>query len=334
MNATKNFLMLGGVMLISAPAFAQAVPAAPTPLQPQAQNASPQVPRAPEASANTQAAQPQTYVAQQPQAPAQPQVQAQAQPVQQQQQPQTLAAATPAQPALGDSGTMFARRLGIPTQGPATSAAAADDNAASVAQIAPAAGNVGKIVQPPLTAPVEAVKPIVSAPAPAAPAVQNRAPKMLGGVAMTPAKTMSDNVASSKVLTRFASYSKSAGLDGTLAGQGPYTVFAPTDRAFGKLPSKSLSDLMKPDEKTKMVRLLNNHIVPGIHDSASIKSDIKAGNGTATYVTMAGSTIRATMVRGKITLIDENGNRSAVTTADAYQSNGVLHALDTVLIPK
>lgn len=228
---------------------------------------------------------------------------------------------------LGDSGTMFARRLAAKDQ---------DVSAANVAAIAPAAGTPAPktIVQPPLTAPVTATPPAVVAPAPsAAPAAAPMA-KMVGGAQMLSSRTIMDNITGARDFSTLVKALNTSGVNAALSGPGPFTVFAPTNKAFAKLPKASLNELMKPESKDKLTKLLNYHVIAGTHDAASILADIKAAGGKTTYQSVAGSELTASLVKGVVTLTDENGNVSHVTTADVYQSNGIVHVVDTVVIPK
>ena len=127
---------------------------------------------------------------------------------------------------------------------------------------------------------------------------------------------------------------KAAGLVETLSGKGPFTVFAPTDAAFAKLPAGTVEMLVKPENKAKLTTVLTYHVVPGKWDAAAITKMIKDGNGMASIKTVAGGTLTAKAAGGKVTVTDENGGMATVTTADVYQSNGVIHVVDKVLLPK
>lgn len=127
---------------------------------------------------------------------------------------------------------------------------------------------------------------------------------------------------------------KAAGLVATLQGEGPFTVFAPTNDAFGKLPEGTVATLLKPENKGTLTAVLTYHVVAGEFDAASIISAIKLGGGEAMIKTVQGGTITATLNDGKVVLIDENGGKSTVTAADVDASNGVIHAIDMVVLPK
>lgn len=133
--------------------------------------------------------------------------------------------------------------------------------------------------------------------------------------------------------SRFAAAAKAAGLDSTLAGPGPYTVLAPSDEAFGKLPAGQLDDWMKPESRAGLTRVLTYHIMPGTVLAEDIGKAIEAGDGKALLATMGGGTLTATREDGRIVLADSSGNRATVTEADRNYSNGVVHAIDTVLMP-
>src|SRR3712207_4598188 len=126
---------------------------------------------------------------------------------------------------------------------------------------------------------------------------------------------------------------KAAGLVETLQGKGPFTVFAPTNAAFDKLPAGTVETLTRPENKQTLTMILTYHVVPGKMDAKKIMSAIKKGGGSATFKTVAGHTLTATMSGGSVVLRDEKGGTATVTTADVMQSNGVIHVIDTVLMP-
>ncbi|MEO6248294.1 MAG: fasciclin domain-containing protein [Sphingomicrobium sp.] len=134
--------------------------------------------------------------------------------------------------------------------------------------------------------------------------------------------------------TKFIAAIKSAGMEPTFAGPGPYTVLVPDDNAFLRMPPGALDGIMKPGEKKKLVRLLTMHVLPGTILSADIANAIDAHGGTAKLMTMAGEPIKATKNGDKILLTDASGDKAVITTADAKRSNGVVHQIDGVLIPK
>jgi uncharacterized surface protein with fasciclin (FAS1) repeats len=119
----------------------------------------------------------------------------------------------------------------------------------------------------------------------------------------------------------------------TLEGTGPFTVFAPTNEAFAKLPAGTVDTLLKPENKDQLVKILTYHVVAGKLSAKDLMKMIKAGGGKAELKTVSGGTLTATAEGGKIMLTDEKGGRATVTIANVYQSNGVIHVIDTVLMP-
>eukprot|EP01133_Synstelium_polycarpum_P021251 gene21251-25527_t len=158
--------------------------------------------------------------------------------------------------------------------------------------------------------------------------------KMVGGAAMYPSKDIIDNAVNSKDHTTLVAAVKAAGLVETLKGAGPFTVFAPTNKAFDKLPKGTVETLLKPQNKSTLVKILTYHVVAGKMDSKTIAAAIKRGNGKAELTTVEGGKIWAWMKGGKLVLKDEKGGMSTVTIADVNQKNGVIHVVDTVLMPK
>jgi len=156
---------------------------------------------------------------------------------------------------------------------------------------------------------------------------------MVGGAPMLPTRDIIDNAVNSRDHTTLVAAVKQAGLVETLKGPGPFTVFAPTNAAFGLLPQSTVSTLMSPPGKPMLTKVLTYHVVPGRMDSAALGQAIRAGGGTATLTTVAGVPLRARMVGSNIELLDAQGNAAMVTTANVYQSNGVIHVIDHVLIP-
>lgn len=134
--------------------------------------------------------------------------------------------------------------------------------------------------------------------------------------------------------SKFAAAVKAAGLDATLAGPGPYTVLVPSDDAFAKLPGGALDRLMKPEGRGDLTGLLSYHILPGTMLSTDIAKAIDAGGGKAEIATMGGGTLTATKDGDKLVLTDGAGNKATVATPDTKRSNGVVHEIDTVLMPK
>ncbi len=156
---------------------------------------------------------------------------------------------------------------------------------------------------------------------------------MVGGAAMYPTKTIVDNAVNSKDHTTLVAAVKAAGLVETLSGPGPFTVFAPTNAAFAKLPAGTVETLVKPESKDVLTKILTYHVVSGTMTSKEIATAIKAGGGRATLTTVQGEPLTAAMVGGKLVLTDAKGGTSTVTIKDVIQSNGVIHVVDTVLMP-
>ena len=165
----------------------------------------------------------------------------------------------------------------------------------------------------------------------AAPAVAKN--PMVGGAAMYPTKTIVQNAVNSKDHTTLVAAVKAAGLVDTLSGPGPFTVFAPTNAAFGKLPTGTVETLVKPENKDTLTGILTYHVVAGRMTSADIARAIKAGGGQAVLTTVNGGTLTARMVGPMLVLTDAKGGKSTVTIANVMQSNGVIHVVDTVLLP-
>jgi len=156
---------------------------------------------------------------------------------------------------------------------------------------------------------------------------------MVGGAAMYPAKNIIENAVNSKDHTTLVAAVKAAGLVETLQGAGPFTVFAPTNEAFNKLPKGTVDNLVKPENKTTLTKILTYHVVPGKMDAVAIAAMIKAGGGKAALKTVSGGTLTATMKGSKLVLTDEKGGLAIVTIKNVHQSNGVIHVIDTVLMP-
>lgn len=156
---------------------------------------------------------------------------------------------------------------------------------------------------------------------------------MVGGAAMYPTKNIVENAVNSKDHTTLVAAVKAAGLVDTLEGSGPFTVFAPTDEAFAKLPAGTVDTLVKPENKETLTKILTYHVVAGKMTSKDIAQAIKDGGGKAELKTVQGGTLTATMQGSKLILTDEKGGTSTVTIANVNQSNGVIHVVDTVLMP-
>jgi uncharacterized surface protein with fasciclin (FAS1) repeats len=156
----------------------------------------------------------------------------------------------------------------------------------------------------------------------------------VGGAAMYPSKDIIDNALNSKDHTTLVAAVKAANLVGTLKGKGPFTVFAPTNEAFEKLPSGTVDNLLKPESKESLTKILTYHVVPGKVGSRQLAEMIKKGGGMASLKTVAGGKLVASMEGHDVMIKDEMGGMSKVTIADVFQKNGVIHVVDTVLMPQ
>lgn len=159
------------------------------------------------------------------------------------------------------------------------------------------------------------------------------ATKMVGGAPMYPSKDIIDNAVNSRDHTTLVAAVKAAGLVDTLKGPGPFTVFAPTNSAFSMLPAGTVDTLLKPENKGTLTQVLTYHVVPGRIDAAALAQQIKAGGGKAMLKTASGATLTAAMRGSDVVIWDAKGNGAVVTNADVYQSNGVIHVVDKVLLP-
>ena len=168
----------------------------------------------------------------------------------------------------------------------------------------------------------------------AAGAVSAIAQVTVGGAKMYPTKDIIDNAVNSKDHTTLVAAVKAAGLVDTLKGPGPFTVFAPTNKAFAALPAGTVDTLLKPENKDKLTTILTYHVVAGNMDSKMLMKAIKDGKGTASLKTVSGGTLTAKSSGKKVMITDENGGTAKVTIADVKQSNGVIHVVDKVLLPK
>jgi uncharacterized surface protein with fasciclin (FAS1) repeats len=157
---------------------------------------------------------------------------------------------------------------------------------------------------------------------------------MVGGQEMLPTRDIIDNAVNSADHTTLVAAVKAAGLVDTLKGPGPFTVFAPTNEAFAKLPAGTVDALLKPENKEMLTKVLTYHVVAGRWGSMDLKNKIKMGGGKAELKTVSGGTLTAMLHGGKIVLHDEKGGMSTVTIADVFQSNGVIHVVDTVVMPQ
>src|SRR5215212_4987675 len=153
---------------------------------------------------------------------------------------------------------------------------------------------------------------------------------MVGGAPMYRTKNIVENAMNSADHTTLVAAVKAAGLVETLQGPGPFTVFAPTNKAFDKLPAGTVETLVKPENKTTLTEILTYHVVAGKLDAKELASRIKKGNGTAELTTVNGGRLWVMMKGNKVVLKDEKGGMSTVTIKDVYQSNGVIHVVDAV----
>jgi uncharacterized surface protein with fasciclin (FAS1) repeats len=156
---------------------------------------------------------------------------------------------------------------------------------------------------------------------------------MVGGHDMSPMKNIVQNAVNSDDHTTLVAAVKAAGLVDTLSSPGPFTVFAPTNEAFAKLPAGTVDNLLKPENKDQLTKVLTYHVVAGKLSSNDLRKKIKEGHGTAELTTVEGGKLEATMQGSKIVLKDEKGGTSTVTIANVMQSNGVIHVVDSVVLP-
>jgi len=155
----------------------------------------------------------------------------------------------------------------------------------------------------------------------------------VGGAAMFPTKNIVENAVNSQDHTTLVAAVKAAGLVDTLESAGPFTVFAPTNEAFAKLPAGTVDTLLKPENKDQLTKILTYHVVAGKVSSRDLMRMIKKGGGKAELKTVSGGTLTASMDMGKVILTDEKGGTATVTIADVNQSNGEIHVIDSVLLP-
>jgi uncharacterized surface protein with fasciclin (FAS1) repeats len=164
-------------------------------------------------------------------------------------------------------------------------------------------------------------------------ATAQKADPTVGGAPMYADKTIVQNAVNSPIHKTLVAAVKAAGLVDTLNGPGPFTVFAPTDDAFAKLPAGTVDTLVKPENKATLVKILTYHVVAGKITAKELKKWIKKGGGTYTAKSLEGGTLTFTEVGGNIQITDEKGGTALITTADVFQSNGVIHVIDSVLMP-
>ena len=156
---------------------------------------------------------------------------------------------------------------------------------------------------------------------------------MVGGAAMLPTKDIIDNAVNSKDHTTLVAAVKAAGLVETLKTPGPFTVFAPTNAAFDALPAGTVATLLKPENKALLTKILTAHVVSGKLDAASLAQRVTAGNGRATLTTVSGDALVVTTSGSNVMVTDEKGGTATVSIANVYQSNGVIHVVNKVLVP-
>ncbi|HWE79792.1 MAG TPA: fasciclin domain-containing protein [Pseudolabrys sp.] len=166
-----------------------------------------------------------------------------------------------------------------------------------------------------------------------APSFAKEMTKMVGGAEMYPSKNIVQNAINSKDHTTLVAAVKAAGLVPTLESKGPFTVFAPTNEAFKKLPPGTVETLLKPENKDKLKSILTYHVVPGRLTAKDLKEKVKAGGGKAEIKTVEGAPLTVEEKDGKLWLIDAKGDKAEVTIANVMQSNGVIHVINTVLLP-
>ena len=158
---------------------------------------------------------------------------------------------------------------------------------------------------------------------------------MVGGEQMYPKKNIIENAVNSKAHTTLVAAVKAADLVSTLQGKGPFTVFAPVNDAFENLPAGTVETLLKPENKSKLAGVLTYHVLSGTYDFKAVEKAIKDGKGKASVKTVGGGMLTFKMNgEHNITVTDENGGTANITTYDVYQSNGVIHVIDAVLLPK
>ena len=156
---------------------------------------------------------------------------------------------------------------------------------------------------------------------------------IVGGAAMSPARTIVQNASKANNLTTLVAAVKAAGLVDTLSSKGPFTVFAPTNAAFAKLPAGTVETLVKPESKDTLTKILTYHVVPGRITAGQIASLAARNKGTATLKTVQGGTLRFHKSGSGWAVMDAKGGMARITTANVFQSNGVVHVIDSVLMP-
>ena len=157
---------------------------------------------------------------------------------------------------------------------------------------------------------------------------------IVGGASMFPSKTIVQNASKAKNLTTLVAAVGAAGLVETLSGPGPFTVFAPTNAAFSALPAGTVETLLKPENKATLTKILSCHVVPGKVMASAVIKLVKKGGGKAKVKTVGGCDLTLQVGKGKVHITDESGSTAQVTQADVLQSNGVVHVINKVLLPK
>ena len=164
--------------------------------------------------------------------------------------------------------------------------------------------------------------------------MSNEKTVMVGGAAMYPSKNIVQNAVNSKDHTTLVAAVKAAGLVETLESAGPFTVFAPTNEAFAKLPAGTVDNLLKPENKKMLQTVLTYHVISGKLSAADLAAKIKAGGGTASIATVAGPNLMFKKKGNKIWVMDTSGNKGYISISNVNQSNGVIHVINTVMVPK
>jgi len=157
---------------------------------------------------------------------------------------------------------------------------------------------------------------------------------MVGGAPMYPSKNIVENAVNSKDHTTLVAAVKAAGLVDTLQQPGPFTVFAPVNQAFEKLPPGTVETLLKPENRSALVSVLTYHVVAGRFSAADLKADVEAGGGRTILKTVEGGLLTVRQVGRRLEIVDAHGDKAFITIPDVNQSNGVIHVVDTVLLPK
>ncbi|NUS38161.1 MAG: fasciclin domain-containing protein [Lysobacter sp.] len=173
-----------------------------------------------------------------------------------------------------------------------------------------------------------------AAPAFAAGKAMNEHTVMVGGAPMYPSKNIVENAVNSKDHTTLVAAVKAAGLVDTLSGPGPFTVFAPTNAAFAALPAGTVDTLLKPENKAALTKVLTYHVVSGRMSAHDLTAAVKRGGGKATLTTVEGEPLIVMQSGKQLWVQDAQGNKAQVTIGDVMQSNGVIHVVDKVLMPK